>query len=101
MKNIILFFSAFFLLSLDVFCQSSFTYSVVTPKDERLYDAIEDGNGNYLMVGGKYASDLNLKSAYYLILDDSGNLIAEKEFNNNDSSSFFGIVYYRNDSILF
>jgi hypothetical protein len=80
-------------------CQSSFIYEVKTLKDERLYDAIEDGNGNYLMVGSKYSRDLDILSAYYLFLDNSGNLLAEKEFNNNDSFSLFGSVYYANDSI--
>jgi hypothetical protein len=86
-------------LTISTLSQSSFTYEVKTLKDERLYDAIEDGSGNYLMVGMRYSSAIQIVTAYYLFLDNSGNLLAEQEFNNSDSSSLFGIVYYRNDSI--
>jgi hypothetical protein len=81
-----------------VYCQSSFTYKVKTPKDERLFDAIEDESGNYLMVGRKMSVDSEIQSAYYLFLNNYGNLIAEREFYCPDSSSWFGGIWNRNDS---
>src|SRR5512133_4039363 len=100
MKYIILFIFRFFLLSIEALSQSSFTYMVRTPKDERIFDAAEDEYGNYYMVGRKMSSDPYMLSAYYLFLDNNGNLLTEKEFYNPDTLSYFSNIYLKHDSIF-
>jgi hypothetical protein len=80
--------------------QQCFAYEIKTPKDERLFDAAEDEVGNYYMVGRKLSTETNITSAYFLALDNSGNLLYEYEFSNPDTMSYFGIVYYKHDSII-
>jgi len=69
-------------------------------KDERIFDATEDKFGNYLMVGRKMATGTYNSSAYYLFLNNNGNFLAEQEFINEDTSSFFAKIHAINDSIF-
>jgi hypothetical protein len=84
----------------SIFCQYSFSYQVKTQKDERILDAGEDENGNYYMVGRKMSSNPYMLSAYYLFLDNNGNLLSEKEFYNPDTQSYFSNIYLNHDSIF-
>jgi hypothetical protein len=80
--------------------QTSFSYLVSTPKDERIFDGAEDESGNYIMVGKKFSLGPFLESAYLLVLNSEGQLIYQHEFYNEDTLSYFGCVYYKNDSII-
>jgi hypothetical protein len=82
------------------FSQETFSYEIKTPKDERLFDAAEDEDGNYYLVGRKMSTETNITSAYFLVLDYAGNLLYENEFSDPDTMSFFSNVYYKSDSII-
>jgi hypothetical protein len=86
--------------SLPGFGQISFSYLVSTPDDERIFDGAEDELGNHFMVGRKVTANTFSESAYLLVLNKDGELAYEHEFYNEDSSSYFGSVYYKNDSII-
>jgi hypothetical protein len=86
--------------SLQGFGQVSFSYLVKTPDDEIIFDGAEDELGNYYMVGRKVTANPFTESAYLLVLNNDGELVYENEFYNEDSSSYFGSVYYKNDSII-
>jgi hypothetical protein len=95
----------FFLILISFKCsisfgQISFSYLVSTPDDERIFDGVEDELGNYYMVGFKNLVEPNSVSAYLLVLNSDGQLVYEHEFNNEDTLSYFGSVYYKNDSII-
>ncbi len=84
------------------FCngQSTWTYIVSTSNDERVFDGAEDDLGNFYMVGRKYNRESAIDQAYLLVLNSYGQLIYEHEFYNQDTTSYFGSVYYKNDSII-
>jgi hypothetical protein len=80
--------------------QNSFTYMVSTPADERIFDGAENEYGEYFLVGRKLSNELHKESAYLLVLSSAGQMIYEKDFYNEDSSSYFSHVYCRSDSII-
>jgi hypothetical protein len=88
------------LSSLFSYSQSTFTYLVSTLNYECIFDGTEDELGNYYMVGRKYYDDPFTDPAYLLVLNADGQLVYEHEFYNEDTSSYFGSVYFKNDSIV-
>ncbi|MBP6871894.1 MAG: T9SS type A sorting domain-containing protein [Bacteroidales bacterium] len=80
--------------------QSTFTYTITTPYDERIFNCAEADNGNLFFVGRRYYPDTISDPAYFLALDPEGNLLFEKEFFDVDTSSYLSQVYIRNDSII-
>lgn len=88
------------LLPMLTFSQTSFSYLVSTPYYECIFDGAEDEFGNYYMVGHKYYDSPLSDPSYLLVLNNEGQLLYEHEFYNEDTSSYFGSVYYKNDSII-
>lgn len=86
--------------SLLTFGQTSFSYLVSTPEDERIFDGAEDEMGNFIMVGRKVSKNPFSESAYLLVLNADGQKVYENDFSIADSSTYFSNVYYRNDSIF-
>jgi hypothetical protein len=71
-----------------------------TPDDERIFDGAEDEMGNFYMVGRKYSTETSSGSAFLVVLNSDGQLVYEHEYFSEDSSSYFGSVYFKNDSII-
>ncbi|MDX9906884.1 MAG: T9SS type A sorting domain-containing protein [Bacteroidales bacterium] len=90
----------FFIGPLYSWCQSTFTYTISTANDERIYDCTEADNGNLYFVGRRYYPDTISDAAYFLALDSEGNYLYEHEFFNEDTSSYIGQVLFINDSIF-
>ena len=80
--------------------QNTFTVFISTPDDERIFDVAEDEAGNFYLAGRKIYFNMNTKAAYFLALNKSGEILLEREFIIEDTVSFFGNVYYQNDSIF-
>ena len=81
-------------------CQSSFSLLISTPEDERFFDATEDQNGNLFLVGRRYYLNTDYYAAYFVALNSMGEIYQEMEFINEDTVSYFGKVYYKDDSIF-
>jgi hypothetical protein len=90
----------FMIISVDGFSQTSFSLIISTPKDERIFSAAEDANGNYYIVGRTYNIQTDYLIAYLIGLSPEGELIFENEYFIEDTLSFWGVVYVINDSIV-
>jgi hypothetical protein len=90
----------FVFLTLNVISQSSFSYLVSTPDHEKIFNGAEDELGNYYMIGSKVRLEPLSQSAWLLVLDYEGQLVYEHKFYVEDTSSYFGYVFYKNDSII-
>lgn len=89
-----------FFQAMSSYSQASFSYLVSTPADERIFDGAEDELGNLYLVGLKKYVETNTVSAYLLILNSIGELKYEQEFINEDTLSYFGSIFFTNDSIM-
>jgi hypothetical protein len=103
MRNIIILFSFLIFntfLSSRGLCQTSFSYLVSTKYYECTFAGAEDESGNYYIVGRKYYDAPLSNPAYLLVLNSEGQLMYEHEFYQEDTSSYFANVFYKNDSII-
>ncbi len=94
------FFLVFLLTSPLIQAQYTFSRLISTPEDERLFDAAEDNNGNYYLVGRKVNYGTSDMYAYLLVLNPMGEIIYENKYTLPDSLSYFGSVHYTNDSLI-
>jgi hypothetical protein len=89
----------FFIGPLYTLCQSTFTYTISTPYDERVFNCAEAENGNLFFVGIRYYPDTISDAAYFLALDQDGNLLFEQEFFTEDTSLYLNDISVIGDSI--
>jgi hypothetical protein len=79
--------------------QSGFSLLISTPLDEKVFDAIEDDNGTYSMVGLRSNFQPFEQNAYLLSIDNFGEVTFEQVFSIDDTISYFGCINYQNDTI--
>ncbi len=99
-KIILLLYTVLLFNKPNIYSQSSFSRLISTPKDERLFDAAEDGDGNYFLVGRNSDTNLPSEDAMLLVLNSNGEIIYQNDYQIQDTISYFAKVYSRNDSII-
>jgi hypothetical protein len=81
------------------FAQQTFEKLISNPEDQIINDVVEDGEGNYLLVGRVHQIENNYSSGYLIKIDSLGNLMHNGLIQETDTSScqFFNIHYYNNN----
>jgi hypothetical protein len=90
-KSIIVIFSNIIFISVSA--QTTFFKWYPTQNYEYIYNSIELSNGNFILSGNKGNNAYDVHQAYFVKLDYFGNIIAENNFPQSDTTSSHGLIF--------
>lgn len=80
-----------------IYAQHSFDRLISSPEDQVINQAIEDEEGNFVLVGKLKNNNTNLYDGYLIKLNMQGELLNELVIQNSDSSSLFFNIHNHNN----
>jgi hypothetical protein len=78
--------------------QNSFEKLIARDEDQRIFDVVEDDDGNFVLVGWIRNLETDYAEGYLLKIDEFGNQMNEEVFNFNDTIGiFFWNIHFLNN----
>jgi hypothetical protein len=97
-KMKIFIFLVFLICCNRFYAQNSFELLIQTEQDEEIYSVIENSTNDFAAVGTRYYNSYSEKVGLIVIMDDFGEILAEKEIQIEDSLIGFVNIYQKSNN---